>query len=33
MPPVARGWDDRQLDALTAYLKETFTEQGGSSGG
>jgi cytochrome c oxidase subunit 2 len=32
MPPVGRGWDDRQLDALTAYLKQKFPS-GGSSGG
>jgi mono/diheme cytochrome c family protein len=33
MPPVGRGWDDRQLDALTTYLRETFSQQGGASGG
>jgi cytochrome c oxidase subunit II len=33
MPPVARGWDERQLNALTAYLKQKFPAAGGSSGG
>jgi cytochrome c oxidase subunit 2 len=32
MPPVARGWDDRQLNALTTYLRQKFSS-GGSSGG
>jgi cytochrome c oxidase subunit II len=33
MPPVGRGWDERQLNALTAYLKQKFPAPGGSSGG
>jgi cytochrome c oxidase subunit 2 len=32
MPPVGRGWDERQLNALTAYLKQKFPA-GGASGG
>jgi cytochrome c oxidase subunit 2 len=32
MPPVARGWDERQLNALTTYLRQKFSS-GGSSGG
>ena len=28
MPPVGRGWDDRQLQALTDYLRETIGRQG-----
>jgi cytochrome c oxidase subunit II len=32
MPPVGRGWDERQLNALTAYLKREFPA-GGASGG
>jgi cytochrome c oxidase subunit 2 len=32
MPPVARGWDERQLNALTTYLRQKFPS-GGSSGG
>jgi cytochrome c oxidase subunit II len=32
MPPVGRGWDENQLNALTAYLKQKFPA-GGASGG
>jgi cytochrome c oxidase subunit II len=32
MPPVGRGWDERQLNALTTYLRQKFSS-GGSSGG
>jgi cytochrome c oxidase subunit 2 len=34
MPPVGQGWDDRQMDTLTTYLRERFGEQqeGGSGG-
>jgi cytochrome c oxidase subunit II len=28
MPPVGRGWDDRQTDALVAYLQQEFTSGG-----
>ncbi len=31
MPAIGEGWDDRQMNALTAYLKERFSEE--SSGG
>jgi cytochrome c oxidase subunit II len=27
MPAVGEGWDDRQMDALTGYLKERFSEE------
>jgi mono/diheme cytochrome c family protein len=28
MPPVGRDWDDRQTDALVAYLRQEFTSGG-----
>jgi cytochrome c oxidase subunit 2 len=28
MPPVGNGWDERQMDALNAYLEETFAGGG-----
>jgi cytochrome c oxidase subunit II len=31
MPAIGQGWDDRQMNALTAYLKERFSEE--NSGG
>jgi cytochrome c oxidase subunit II len=33
MPQIGEEWDDRQMDALTAYLRERFGEQEQSSGG
>jgi cytochrome c oxidase subunit 2 len=32
MPPVGQGWDDRQMEALTDYLRERFSQEGGSGG-
>jgi len=28
MPPVGRGWDERQLNALVAYVQEEFASGG-----
>jgi cytochrome c oxidase subunit II len=33
MPAVGRGWSDRQLNALTAYLKRFASSSGAASGG
>ncbi|HET7855888.1 MAG TPA: cytochrome c oxidase subunit II [Gaiellaceae bacterium] len=33
MPAVGRGWDERQLRALIAYVQRTFRQQGAASGG
>lgn len=33
MPQIGEGWDDRQMNALTAYLRERFGEQEESGGG
>ncbi len=33
MPAVGRGWDERQMDALIAYLKRFSEGSGGSGGG
>ena len=32
MPAVGEGWDDRQMDALTNYLRERFRAESGSGG-
>jgi cytochrome c oxidase subunit II len=32
MPPVGQGWDDRQMEALTNYLRQRFGQEGGSGG-
>ena len=32
MPRVGEGWDDQQMDALTAYLRERFAEEESSGG-
>jgi cytochrome c oxidase subunit 2 len=32
MPVVGEGWDERQMKALTDYLRERFGEEGGSGG-
>ncbi|MGH2676683.1 MAG: c-type cytochrome, partial [Actinomycetota bacterium] len=29
MPPVGKGWPDRQLDALLAYLRANVAPKGG----
>ncbi len=33
MPPVGRGWSERQIDALIAYVKSNETLAGGEGGG
>ena len=33
MPEIGEGWDDRQMDALTDYLRERFGEEEAASGG
>jgi len=33
MPPVGRGWSDRELRGLTAFLGQTLAKQGGGGGG
>jgi cytochrome c oxidase subunit II len=33
MPPVGKGWDDRQLRALIAYVNRTFGARQGAAGG
>ena len=33
MPPVGRGWSDRQMDALMAYLKRELAQPQGTQGG
>ncbi|MDQ2983644.1 MAG: cytochrome c oxidase subunit II [Actinomycetota bacterium] len=33
MPAVGKGWNDRQMKALTAFLKERFAPKGATSGG
>jgi cytochrome c oxidase subunit 2 len=33
MPQIGEEWDDRQMNALTAYLRERFGEEEQSSGG
>jgi cytochrome c oxidase subunit II len=32
MPAVGEGWEDRQMDALTSYLRERFGQEGGNGG-
>jgi cytochrome c oxidase subunit 2 len=32
MPAVGEGWDERQMDALTSYLRERFGQEAGSGG-
>jgi heme/copper-type cytochrome/quinol oxidase subunit 2 len=32
MPAVGEGWDDRQMEALTSYLRERFGQEGGNGG-
>lgn len=32
MPAVGEGWDDRQMEALTNYLRERFRAESGSGG-
>jgi cytochrome c oxidase subunit II len=32
MPPVARGWNDRQFDALFAYLRQSVYKEAGGGG-
>jgi len=32
MPAVGEEWDDRQMDALTSYLRKRFAEEGQSGG-
>jgi cytochrome c oxidase subunit II len=33
MPAVGKGWDDRQMEALTAYVTREFGSQGAQGGG
>jgi cytochrome c oxidase subunit 2 len=33
MPAIGEGWDDRQMEALTDYLRERFGEEEAGSGG
>jgi cytochrome c oxidase subunit II len=33
MPPVGRGWNDRQIDALVDYMKRRIAPQTGGAGG
>jgi cytochrome c oxidase subunit 2 len=33
MPQIGEGWDDRQMNALTAYLRQRFAEEEQSGGG
>jgi hypothetical protein len=32
MPPVSRGWNDRQFRALFAYVKDNVYKAGSSGG-
>jgi cytochrome c oxidase subunit II len=32
MPAVGEGWEERQMDALTSYLRERFAQEGGNGG-
>jgi mono/diheme cytochrome c family protein len=32
MPAIGEEWDDRQMEALTDYLRERFAQEGGSGG-